>query len=466
MMHKRNRGSSSAMVVAVGAAALSAALVSQRAFAQAAPESTDYQDPRSGGFVDSLATGAQFGTMLRFSNFTRSKPNHSGPSAEATGLGGWLFGESGEWRNLLSFGGALAYVAKVHGPEGHGGNFLLKDPDQEGYATLGVAYARLRYEDNALTAGRISPQYAWNLDNIYRFYNRLDGAFIGRRDVRAMVPLSYQGAQVAGKVANDTVRYYGGWVNKMKQVNDSDFKELAEAAFLPGESDGMGYGGAQWKINNDMMLQGGYSRADNLLDMSWVDFDFVHRFDKDRYVRLDVQYLYQTANGTNNLGDFSMNNKAAYLEGRWMPWWIPYAAFGWNSHGDELRSPFSLGPSYLVQRIGENAKAGEKTVILGSTFDFSTLGARGLAFDVSYGERSDRHVKGNQDQPLADWNELATDLIYTLGQEFGWAKGIRMRARWARVWEKGPQFSGGAINNINQQQNDVRFDLQWRVVFN
>ena len=465
MTHNRRIGRSATMAMIVGAAALGAALNCERAFAQAAPESTDYQDPASGGFVDSLAKGAKVGTMLRFSNFMRSKPNGNGPTAEATGLGGWLFAETGEWQNMLSFGGALAYVAKILGPDGHGGNFILKDPDQEGYATVGVAFARLRYEDNSLTAGRISPQYAWNLDNIYRFYNRYDGAFIGRRDVRAMIPLSYEGASVAGKLMNDTIRYYGGWVGKMKQVNDPAFKQLAEAAFLPGDSSGMWYGGAQWKISNDMMLQGGYSRADNLLDMGWVDYDMVYRFDKDRYVRMDVQYLYEKSNGDNNLGDFSMNNKAAYFEARWFPYWIPYAAFGWNSHGDELRSPFSLGPTYLVQRIGENAKAGEKTVILGSTFDFSTLGARGLAFDVNYGWRTDRHVKGNKAQPLADWNELATDLIYTLGKEFGWANGIRMRARWARVWEKGDQFSGGTITNIDQQQTDIRFDLQWRVTF-
>src|SRR6187399_3644995 len=98
-----------------GSLALSAVLASGSAFAQAAPEATDYQDPASGGFFDSLATGAKFGTMVRFSNFMRSKPNDSGPTAEATGLGGWVFGESGEWRNMLSFGGALAYVAKLHG---------------------------------------------------------------------------------------------------------------------------------------------------------------------------------------------------------------------------------------------------------------------------------------------------------------------------------------------------------------
>jgi len=464
MTHDRKSGARRAAMALV-AAALSGALAPGRVLAQAAPESLDYQDPRSGGFVDALTTGATVGTMLRLSNFSRTKPNDSGPSAEATGLGGWLFGETGEWRNLLSFGGALAYVAKVHGPEGHGGNFILKDPDQEGYATVGVAFARLRFDTHAITAGRISPQYAWNLDNIYRFYNRYDGAFIGRRDVRAMIPLSYQGVSVAGKVSDDTVRYYAGFVNQMKQVNDTHFKDLAEAAFLPGESDGMPYGGAQWKINDNMMLQGGYSRADNLLDMGWVDLDMVYRFDKNRYLRLDVQYIRESGIGDANLGDFSMNNKAAYLEARLVPWLIPYAAFGWNSDGDELRSPFSLGPSYLVQRIGENAKAGEKTWILGTTFDFSTLGLRGLAFDVSYGRRTDRHLKGDEGQPLADWEELATDLIYTLGKEFGWASGMRMRARWARVWESGNQSSGGTIQNISQQQSDVRFDLQWRVVF-
>ena len=45
-------------MVMIAAVALGAALASGRAFAQAAPESTDYQDPSSGGFVDALTTGA------------------------------------------------------------------------------------------------------------------------------------------------------------------------------------------------------------------------------------------------------------------------------------------------------------------------------------------------------------------------------------------------------------------------
>jgi hypothetical protein len=442
-----------------------ATLPAGRALAQAAPESIDYEGPGSASLIDALRRGATVGTMLRGSYFSRTKPNRNGPTAEAGAVGGWLFGETGEFKQTLSFGAALAYVAGLHDPEGHGSNFILKDPDQDSYAALGVAYARLRAGDHALTAGRVAPQHAWSLDGVYRFYNRFDGAFLGRRDVRAMIPLSYEGGTVQGKFANDTVRYYGGYLTGMKQVNEDEFRNLASAALLPGDSDGMAYVGAQWKINRDMMLQGGYHRVDNLLDMSWVDFDYVYRFDNLRYFRIDAQYLHQKDNGDANLGRFSMDNVALYLEARPTAWLIPYAIFGWNSHEAELRSPYSLGPSYLVQRIGENAKAGENTWILGTTLDFATLGARGLVFDVSYGKRTDRHANDNKSQPLADWKELATDLIFTFGKQYGWAEGIRLRARWARVWEKGDQFSGGAISRISQHQDDVRFDFQWRYVF-
>jgi hypothetical protein len=81
------------------------------------------------------------------------------------------------------------------------------------------------------------------------------------------------------------------------------------------------------------------------------------------------------------------------------------------------------------------------------------------------GKRTDRHVNGNTSQPLADWTEVATDLIYTFGKEWGWAEGIRVRARWARVWEEGAQFANGVISDLDQDQSDVRFDFQWRVAF-
>jgi hypothetical protein len=128
------------------------------------------------------------------------------------------------------------------------------------------------------------------------------------------------------------------------------------------------YGGAQWKVNNNVMLQGAYNRADNLLDMGWVDLDMVHRFDKDRYVRLDVQYIHQAANGSKNLGDFSMDNKAAYLEARWVAVVDTVWRLRWNSDGDELRSIRSAwGRRTWCSASVRTRKQASRTIILGST---------------------------------------------------------------------------------------------------
>ncbi|NWG74583.1 MAG: outer membrane porin, OprD family [Rubrivivax sp.] len=411
-------------------------------------------------FVDD----AKAGMTLRSSFFERTRPDESGPAAEAWGLGGWIGGETGEVADLFKIGGNYYFVGELYGPKDGGGNFVLDD-SQSSYGVLGEAWAQLRFGDHALRLGRQALSYGWSLDGVYRFFNRYDGAFIGRRDVRAMLPLNFESATVSGKFANDTVRYYGGYAWNMRQINSDSFDDLAEGALLPGDSDGMAFVGAQWKLNNDMMLQGAYHAVDNLLNMGWVDFDTVWRLGDNKYVRFDTQYIYQSSNGKEYLGNFSTWNWAAYVEARWVGWAIPYATIGFNGDGDEIRAPYSLGPSYLVQRVGENAKAGERTWIIGTHFDFAGLGGPGLSFDINYGQRRDRHVAGNSSQPLSDWDELATDLIYNFGKDVGWLSGTRVRFRWAKVWEGGRQYSNGGIVPVDQDTTDLRFDFQVPISF-
>jgi hypothetical protein len=464
MMKQKKSRTLHAVLMAVAAVTLVVASPGRPALAQGEPASTASLKPPGNDVVDDLMSGAKAGAVLRTVSFSRSKPNNKGPSAEAIGAGGWLFGETGEIAQTLSFGGAVYGVAPVSGPAGHGGNFVLKDPNQDGYVMIGEAWGRLRFGDQAVTAGRVSPNLGWYLDGVYRF-NRNDSAFLGRRDFRAMLPLSYEAAIATGKLAQDTVRYYGGYVWEMRQVNQNTFKNLATGALIPGDSDGMAFAGGGWKINNDLMLQGAYHAVDNVMNIGWADLDYMFRIAKDKYVRFDVQYISQNSNGNSGLGNFSTSSAAAYVEGRWWPSWIPYGIVGRTGDGDNLRSPYSLGPSYLIQRVGENAWAGEHTWILGSTFDFATYGAPGLTFDVNYGQRTDRHLPGDTSKPLADWTEAATDLVYTFGKDAGLASGLRLRARWARVWEEGNQYSGGRITAISQQMTDIRFDVHWLIQF-
>ena len=465
-------------MLAVGVLSTLAFSASGQATAQAtaAPPATETtSDWTSNPFF----TDWKAGTMVRSSFFDRTKPDNSGPSSEAWGIGGWLYGQTGELAKTLSFGAALYYVGKLYAPDGHGGDFMLTN-EQEGYSTLGEGWMRVRFGDHAFTVGRQALSFGWNLDGIYRYYNRFDGSFIGRRDIRGMHPIDFEAATLAGRFLDGNVRYYSGWAWAMRQTNSSGFDDLGTAAFMPEKSDGMAFAGAQWKINNDLMLQGSYHFLQNLAHIAWVDLDKVFRLGDGRYLRFDTEYIYEKSD--RGLPDFPTDgppppgqslpivglktwNWNGYVEARWWPWLIPYGMIGVTGDGDEIRSPYSLGPSYLVQRVGENSKAGEHTWIVGTTFDFASLGAPGLSFDLNYGQRTHRHLQNDSSKPLADWDELATDLVYTLPESAGWAKGIRVRARWAKVWESGPQFSNNQIVDISQSLTDFRVDFQWLIPF-
>jgi hypothetical protein len=424
---------------------------------------------------------------------------------EAAGIGGWIYGNTGELANFLSFSGSVNFTVPLWSPKGdqvsngyqNGYNYILTDPDQQGFVTIGEAAARLRYETHTAVLGWQAINYAWYLPDVYRFYNKLDQAMVGRRDVRAMQPLTYLGATVGGKLMDDTVRYFGGYLTDMRQINDTKYRNMYQSAFQTacwddaltpctkqGDSNGMAYAGMQWKPNNNSMYQAQYYNVENVLNMGYVDGDWVFRFGERRYFRLGLQWMYQsssgdslsTGNGKGGKGyDFSTNMGGIYLEGRPTDWFIPYAMAGVAAKGAQIQAPYSIGPSYLVQRIGENSKAGEKTWILGTTLDFASWGLTGLSFDINYGQRSDRKIDGDNPvgggQPLADWDELATDLIYVFPKGT-WFQNLRARARYAKVWLDGAQWVGNdaatganVFQDVHTTQQDVRFDLQFVVPF-
>ncbi len=433
---------------------------------------------------------ATVGYLFRTASFNRSSngdpnlvPNSVAFKQAGAGIGGWLYGTTGELADFLSFGATYNFVQPIWSPEQYPFNFILKDTSQSGYGVVGELNARLRYETNTFVIGRQTIRNQWFMDGVYRFFNKLDQSMTGPRDIRGMNWLTYEAATLQGRALNDSLRYYAGYVTGIKQVNDDQFRNLYQggwnvftypSASREGDSDGMAYVGMNWKPTNDSMISASYHNVQNMLNMVYTDFDYVFRMEDKKYFRVGAQWMYQESNGQSLMRgvngstgpSFNTNYGGIYVEARPVPWWIPYAMGGLTSDHNQIYSPFSIGPSYLVQRIGENSRAGERTWILGTVFDFTTFGLNGLSFDVTYGQRTNRNVDGNSSLPVADWNEMATDLIYLFPQD-GFFKNLRARARYAKVWQKGDNWMAGTntIEYVDYTTNDVRFDVQLNIPF-
>ncbi len=479
-------------IPALRACALAALLAARLCVAADAPEYSPQEDtdPAVVAHPKPFHTGTPFvddavvGYMFRTASFNRSSagdPDVPGLAFKQTGagVGGWLYGTTGEIANFLSFGATYNFVAPIWAPEQYPFNFILKDPDQQGYGVFGELNARIRWDSNLLVLGRQTVRNQWFMDGVYRFFNKLDQSMVGPRDIRGMNWLTYEGGSLQGRAFDDSLRYYGGYVTDIKQVNTNDFMNLFQGTFgvftypvsaRTGDTNGMGYIGANWKPDANSMVSSNFASAQNMLNMLYLDYDHVFRMDEGKYLRVGVQWMHQDGNGQNLITggrNFHANMGGLYLEGRPVPWWIPYGMFGITSDNNQIYSPFSIGPSYLIQRVGENSLAGEHTWILGTTIDFATFGAQGLSFDTTYGQRSNRSVNGNPSLPIANWNEVATDLIYVVPFE-GFFRNLRFRARYAKVWQKGDNWnaSAGVIQYVDYTTNDVRFDVQLNIPFN
>lgn len=431
------------------------------------------QQASANPFIDDAKAGYTFRTSY-FHRYSSGDSTGAGAfQQQGAGIGGWLYGNTGEIGSILSFGGTYNFTIPVDSPSTKPFNYILRDPGQDSVSVIGEAYGKLRFGSAAtVVLGRQTINNAWYMDDVVRYYNKLDQSMVGKRDIRGMQWLHYEAATVSGRLVDDTVRYYGGYIWNVRQINDNKFRNPYQAAFQTtvwpdsskvGDSNGGGYGGLQWKPEKNTMVEGSYYSFQNMLDMAYVDADHVFRLADKNYFRVGAQYMHQSGTGSNLVTggrDFSTHYWGLYGELRMLSWLVPYAMGGKTANGEDIRAPFSIGPSYLVQRIGENSKAGERTWIVGGLFDFAPAGLKGLQFDINYGRRTNRHtVSATGSAPATDWDELATDLIYTFAQE-GFFKNLRARARYAKIWESGATLVGDKI------QTDIRFDVGLNIPFN
>jgi hypothetical protein len=395
-------------------------------------------------FIDDAKAGAQ----LRSLYMQRDSP---ASTQESWGLGGWIWGRTGYWRDTVQLGATVYGTVPLHGPDGKGGLGVLR-PDQSGFAALGEAYARFKYGGvHTATLYRqmigSNPQKAAGVRGI-----QTDMNYLGTNDTR-MAPYTYEALMFNGQAA-DNLWYQAGYVDGIKDRNASKFVSMSRFAGANKDT-GLWNAGLQWQPLKDLWFQGFYYHVDDTIRITYLDADWVNRIDKDSYWRLAAQYTDQRSEGANLLGSFKTWNGALYGEYGWK-WLTLYGAAGTTDEGAAIRNPYSFGPFYISQRIKTFSRAGEDALMLGTTFNLAPLGLNGFSFDFSIADGKHAIDAGTR-AALPKWREYDYDLIYRFPKE-SVVPNMRIRLRYGTVRED--------FGTRTDRTDDTRVDLNWAVPFN
>ncbi len=417
-----------------------------------APASAD----ASAADIDPFLRDAKVG--YHFRSFYMDKTNTNASVNQAWAAGGWLYAQSGYWKDVLQFGATYYFSLPIYAPEGEGGTQLLRPP-QESIYVLGELYARARYAKQTLTLYRQEINMAHPRPSGVRS-NRSDLAYVGKLDNR-MAPVTYQAALLGGPIdlaalEGQTLRYWAGYSWDAKPRDSNEFVSMGEAIGAKNSGAGMAMGGVQWSPMKDLWAQAWVHRSNDVLGIVFLDLDYVHRLEDKSYWRLGTQYTKQDSAGGSALtgNSFSTWNWQAYGEYGWQ-WLKLYGAYSTVADGQQIRTPFSSGPIYTQMVTRSFTRAGEDTWLLGVSISLDQV-ARGLTlwFDMADGRNS---INAGTGSALPDEREYDIGAIWTYREKGSVFDGSRIRARAAWVYDD--------ADSGDKRGTDYRLDVNWPISF-
>lgn len=404
--------------------------------------------------IDPFIRDAKAGYHLR--SFYMDQTDTDGTVNQAWAAGGWLYAQSGYWKKVLQLGATYYFSLPVYAPDGEGGTQLLR-PQQQSIDVLGELFVRARYAKQTLTLYRQQINMGYALPSGVRS-NRSDLAYVGRLDNR-MVPVTYQAALLGGPIAlpeqgEQQLRYWAGYAWDAKPRDSNQFVSMGEAIGAEGSAAGISIAGLQWSPMKDLWTQAWFHRADDVLGIVFLDLDYVHRLQGSRYWRFGTQYTQQDAAGGTALtgNSFSTWNWQAYAEFGWQRIKL-YGAYSTIADAQQIRTPFSSGPIYTQLVTRNFLRAGENTVLLGTSFALDDI-LPGLSLWLEAVEGRNAVVAGSR-AALPDEREIDIGTSWTIREKGSIFDGARIRARAAWVHDDGPDGT--------QRGTDYRIDLNWPI---
>ena len=286
--------------------------------------------------------------------------------SQALAYGGGLAYGSGWWRDRIRLNATVYTSQKAYGPDDKDGTLLLK-PGQHGFWTLGVANAELK-----ITGDTIATLYRQTFDLPY----------INKDDSR-MVPNTFE--------AYTVIHTQPHWdfgvshVTKMKRRFSDEFVSMSEAAGFDNTDEPMTMAGASYNITDDLNLGALNLYSWDYFNTFYAEANAVWSFQQGQSLRLGTQFTHQKDVGDAIGGDFDTFVYSGKVSGSWRNA-IVTLAFSSTDDNDRIRSPYGGYPGYLSLMLSDFNRADEDAWLLGTSYDFTSMGVPGLSGFVNYAQ--------------------------------------------------------------------------------
>ncbi|NDH63154.1 MAG: outer membrane porin, OprD family [Alphaproteobacteria bacterium] len=355
---------------------------------------------------------------------------------EAWAAGGWATLETGRLFNLVSGGAVFQTSLPLYAPQNAGNTGLLL-PDQQGYAVVGELYGKLHLsETHTFIAGRYS----------------YDTPFLNGQDNR-MTPNTFYGYALRGSLGDaDTgpaFRYGGGYIAAMKPRDADVFTSMSRVAGANVDR-GVGVGGGLFTWQRASLGVIEYYSQD-IINILYGEGKYGVSLPYGIDAALALQYADQRATGANLLTGsyFSTGQFGARLQvGRDAG--IVTMAYTVVNPGYAMQSPWSFNPFYTDALALSFQRAGENALQVGLSYDFSSLGLKGVAAATQY-------FRGWTAAPAAGAPLVEDEWDFNLEWRPDWKpiSGLWLRARYG--------LARTTQNNSTTTQNEVRLILNYTV---
>jgi hypothetical protein len=361
----------------------------------------------------------------RYRTYYMRQDRTTGVLSEAWAMGGSLYYRSGWLKDLFAVEVEGFTSQPIHAPSDRGGTLLL-DFGQDGYTALEIANGKLRYKGIVLTG--------------YRQY--LDLPYLNKQDSR-MTPNTFESLTIAKP--DGELRFSTGYTWKIKRRNSDEFKSMTEAIGIDKDR-GLIHAGAVWDPSADFHVGVFSGAVPDVFAGIYTEFGLHHAFASEWETRLDGQFSYQGEIGDDLGGDvygdawnLGLRGAASY-EG---------AVFrlGFSVTGPEgsVAAPYGTNPTYVTLMQRSFNRPHEKAVLVSTSYDFSTLGIKGLSSILNFVAGFD----GESGSSRVDRQELDLTADYKIRE--GWFESFWLRVRGSWLHEEG----------TSQDAYDVRVILRY-----